>query len=108
MITYKAKKYSVSTYLIGKYVTISEIDSRINVYYNITDFVCHHEISDRYLNYRDGDLKEIIESDVYRNKTEKGKFKTIRYYARKHKFYNKMVMLINKQIHKIRNSVISW
>ena len=70
MITYKGKKYSVPTYLIGKQVTISEIDSRINVYYNITDFVCQHEISDRYLNYRESDLKEIMKSEAYRNKTD--------------------------------------
>ena len=70
MITYKGKKYSVPTYLIGKQVTISEIDSRINVYYNITDFICQHEISDRYLNYRESDLKEIIKSEAYKNKTD--------------------------------------
>ena len=38
-------------------------------------------------------------------------FKTVRYYGiydRKHKFHDKMVMLVNKQIHKIRNSIISW
>lgn len=38
-------------------------------------------------------------------------FKTVRYYgiyARKHKFHDKIVILINKQIHKIRNSIISW
>lgn len=70
MITYKGKKYSVPTYLIGKLVTISEIDSRINVYYNITDFVCQHEISDKYLNYHESDLKEIMKSEAYKNKTE--------------------------------------
>lgn len=70
MITYKGKKYSVPTYLIGKQVTISEIDSRINIYYNITDFVCQHEISDRFLNYHESDLKEIMKSEAYRNKTD--------------------------------------
>lgn len=70
MITYKGKKYSVPTYLIGKQVTISEIDSRINIYYNITDLVSQHEISDKYLNYNVSDLKEIMKSEAYRNKTE--------------------------------------
>lgn len=70
MITYKGKKYSVPTYLIGKLVTISESDSRINIYYNITDFVCQHEISDKYLNYHESDLKEIMKSEAYRNKTD--------------------------------------
>ena len=70
MITYKGKKYSVPTYLIGKQVTVSEIDSRINIYYNITDFVCQHEISDKYLNYHECDLKEIMKSEAYRNKTD--------------------------------------
>lgn len=70
MITYKGKKYSVPTHLIGKQVTISEMDSRINIYYNITDFVCQHEISDKYLNYHESDLKEIMKSEAYRNKTD--------------------------------------
>ena len=70
MVTYKGKKYSVPTYLIGKQVTISEMDSRINIYYNITDFVCQHEISNKYLNYHESDLKEIMKSEAYRNKTD--------------------------------------
>ncbi len=70
MITYKGKKYSVPTYLIGKQVTISESDSRINIYYNITDFICQYEISDKYLNYHESDLKEIMKSEAYKNKTE--------------------------------------
>lgn len=70
MVTYKGKKYSVPTYLIGKQVTISEMDSRINIYYNITDFVCQHEISAKYLNYHESDLKEIMKSEAYRNKTD--------------------------------------
>lgn len=70
MITYKGKKYSVPTYLIGKQVTISEIDSRINIYYNIVDLVSQHEISDKYLNYNVSDLKEIMKSEAYKNKTE--------------------------------------
>lgn len=70
MITYKGKKYSVPTYLIGKQVTVTEIDSRINIYYNITDFICQHEMSDKYLNYRESDLKEIMKSEAYKNKTD--------------------------------------
>ena len=70
MVTYKGKKYSVPTYLIGKQVTISEMDSRINIYYNITDFVCQHEMSNKYLNYHESDLKEIMKSEAYRNKTD--------------------------------------
>ena len=70
MITYKGKKYSVPTYLIGKQVTVTEIDSRISIYYNITDFICQHEMSETYLNYRESDLKEIMKSEAYRNKTD--------------------------------------
>lgn len=70
MITYKGKKYSVPTYLIGKNVTISEVDFEINIYYNITDLVAQHSISDKYLNYRENDLKEIMKSEAYRNKTD--------------------------------------
>ena len=54
----------------NKQVTISEMDSRINIYYNITDFVCQHEISNKYLNYHESDLKEIMKSEAYRNKTD--------------------------------------
>lgn len=70
MITYKGKKYSVPTYLIGKQVSVSEIDCTIKIYYNTTDFVCQHAISDKYLNYHESDLKEIMKSEAYRNKTD--------------------------------------
>ncbi len=38
-------------------------------------------------------------------------FKTVRYYgiySKKHKFHDKMIMLIKRQSHKLRNSLISW
>lgn len=38
-------------------------------------------------------------------------FKTVRYYgiySKKHKFHDKMVMLIKEQTHKIRNSLNNW
>lgn len=38
-------------------------------------------------------------------------FKTVRYYgiySKKHKFHNKMIMLIKSQTHKLRNQLNSW
>ena len=38
-------------------------------------------------------------------------FKTVRYYgiySKKHKFHDKMIMLVKSQIHKLRNSLNSW
>lgn len=42
MITYKGKKYSVPTAYIGKYVTVTEGDSTIYIYYS-TNFICSYD-----------------------------------------------------------------
>ena len=69
MITYKGKKYSVPTAYIGKYVTITEGDSTIYIYYS-TDFICSYDIFvDCYLNYKEDHYKEILSKSAYKNKT---------------------------------------
>lgn len=70
MITYKGKKYSVPTAYIGKYVTITEGDSTIYIYYS-TDFICSYDILiDCYLNYKEEHYKEILSKSAYKNKTD--------------------------------------
>ena len=71
MITFKGKKYSVPTAYIGKYVTITEGDSTIYIYYS-TNFICSYDILiDCYLNYKEEHYKEILSKSAYGNKTDK-------------------------------------
>lgn len=46
MIRYKGKKYSVPTRYIGKYVTVSEKDSELYIYYT-KDLIDCHKISEK-------------------------------------------------------------
>ena len=71
MITYKGKKYSVPTAYIGKYVTVTEGDSTIYIYYT-TNFICSYDILiDCFLNYKEEHYKEILSKSAYGNKTDK-------------------------------------
>ncbi len=71
MITYKGKKYSVPTAYIGKYVTVTEGDSTIYIYY-ITNFICSYDtLIDCFLNYKEEHYKEILSKSAYGNKTDK-------------------------------------
>lgn len=70
MITYKGKKYSVPTYLIGKKVTIKESDFEIYIYYT-TNFVCSYNINESLrFNYKDSHYKEILTQDAFKDKTD--------------------------------------
>lgn len=70
MITYKSKKYSVPTYLIGKKVTVKECDSGIYIYYT-TNFVCSYNTNEscRY-NYKDSHYKDILKQDAFKDATD--------------------------------------
>lgn len=71
MITYKGKKYSVPTAYIGKYVTVTEGDSTIYIYYS-TNFICEYDINvESYLNYKEEHYKEILSKSAYIDKTDK-------------------------------------
>ena len=71
MITYKGKKYSVPTAYIGKYVTVTEGDSTIYIYYT-TNFICSYDtLIDCFLNYKEEHYKEILSKSDYGNKTDK-------------------------------------
>ena len=70
MITYKGKKYSVPTAYIGKYVTVTEGDSTIYIYYT-TNFICSYDtLVDCFLNYKEEHYKEILSKSAYSNKTD--------------------------------------
>ena len=62
MITYKGKKYSVPTYLIGKSVSVVETDEYIHIYYT-TNFVTKHKKQERFLNYHKEHIVDILKSD---------------------------------------------
>ena len=62
MITYKGKKYSVPTYLIGKSVSVLETDEYIHIYYT-TNLVTKHKKQERFLNYHKEHIVDILKSD---------------------------------------------
>lgn len=65
MISYKGKKYSVPTYLIGKSVSVVETDEYIHIYYT-TNLVTKHRKSDKFLNYHKEHIVEILKTDALR------------------------------------------
>lgn len=70
MITYKSKKYSVPTYLIGKNVTVKECDSGIYIYYN-TNFICSYNTNESFrLNYKDSHYKDILKQYAFKDATD--------------------------------------
>lgn len=66
MIRYKGKKYSVPTIYIGCYLTVSQIDSELYIYFNQDLIVCH-QISDKILHYKKDHAKDILLSDALRH-----------------------------------------
>ncbi len=69
MIRYKGKKYSVPTNYIGKYVTVSENDSELYIYYT-KDLIACHKISEKILHYKIEHAKEILKSDALKHYTD--------------------------------------
>lgn len=69
MITYKGKKYSVPTYLIGKLVSVEETNEYIHIYYT-TNLITKHKKSEKFLNYHKNDIVDILKSDSLKNCTE--------------------------------------
>lgn len=66
MIRYKGKKYSVPTRYIGKYLTLSEKDSELCIYYT-KDLIACHNISEKILHYKKDHAKEILKSDALKH-----------------------------------------
>ena len=70
MITYKSKKYSVPTYLIGKNVTVKEGDFEIYIYYS-TNFVCSYNTNTSLrLNYKETHYRDILKQDAFKDATD--------------------------------------
>jgi transposase len=63
MIRYKGKKYSVPIRFIGNYLTVSETEDEINIYYTQDLIVCHKK-SDKFLSYKKEHAFEILKSDA--------------------------------------------
>jgi len=70
MIRYKGKKYSVPTSYIGCYLTVSQIESELYIYYT-KDLIACHKISDKILHYKKGHVKEILRSDALKHYSDK-------------------------------------
>lgn len=66
MIRYKGKKYSVPTSYIGQYLTVSEVESELYIYYT-KDLIACHKISDKVLHYKKDHAKEILLSDAFKH-----------------------------------------
>lgn len=66
MIRYKGKKYSVPTRYIGKYLTLSEKDSELCIYYTRDLIVCHN-VTEKILHYKKDHVKEILKSDALKH-----------------------------------------
>ena len=70
MITYKSKKYSVPTYLIGKNVTVKEGDFEIYIYFT-TNFICSYNTNESLrLNYKDSHYRDILKQDAFKDATD--------------------------------------
>lgn len=63
MIRYKGKKYSVPTRFIGDYLTVSETEDEIKIYYT-QDLVACHKKSDKFFSYKTEHAFEILKSDA--------------------------------------------
>ena len=62
MITYKGKKYSVPIRFIGDYLSVSETDTDVCIYYT-TDLIVQHRKSNKFLNYKKEHARDILKSD---------------------------------------------
>ena len=69
MITYKGKKYSVPTNLIGNLVSITETKEYIHIYYTTNLITCHKK-SEKFLNYKKEHIVDILKTDALKVKKE--------------------------------------
>ncbi|MCF0186215.1 MAG: IS21 family transposase [Bacteroidaceae bacterium] len=63
MVTYNKSKYSVPSAYIGEPVRLLVTGSKLCIYYN-TDLIASHEISDKRLNYRTEDYKDLLSYSI--------------------------------------------
>ncbi|MFA5130756.1 MAG: IS21 family transposase [Patescibacteria group bacterium] len=69
MITYNKSKYSVSPKYVGRTVELAVRGNRLDLYYN-KELIKTHEISDKAVHYDASDMKEILKSDVFRDRND--------------------------------------
>lgn len=63
MVTYKGKKYSVPISYISSCVTIKENETEIRIYYTGDLIACHIK-KNKFLNYKESHVREILKSDA--------------------------------------------
>ncbi|MEG1565507.1 MAG: IS21 family transposase [Bacilli bacterium] len=69
LIQYDSNKYSVSSSLIGEYVSLKIFNNKLHIYYN-GDLVNVHNITDKPLNYDKKDYVEIMKGRIQEDKLE--------------------------------------
>ena len=69
MITYNKSKYSVSPKHIGRTVELAVRGNRLEIYYN-KELIKTHEINEKAVHYDASDMKEILKSDVFRDRND--------------------------------------
>jgi transposase len=69
MITYNKSKYSVSPKHIGRIVELTIQGKWLQIYYN-KEWIKTHEISEKAVHYDATDMREILKSDVFLNRSD--------------------------------------
>lgn len=69
MITYNKSKYSVSPKHVGRTVELAVRGNRLLIYYN-KELIKTHEISEKACHYDKDDMREILKSDVFRDRND--------------------------------------
>lgn len=69
MVTYNKSKYSVSPKHIGHTVELAVRGNRLQIYYN-KELIKTHEISEKTYHYDATDMREILKSDVFRDRND--------------------------------------
>lgn len=69
MITYNKSKYSVSPKHVGRTVELAVEGTKLRIYYN-KECIKTHEISEKAFHYDAADMKEILRSDIFKDKSD--------------------------------------
>jgi len=69
MVTYNKSKYSVSPKHVGRTVELAVWGNQLQIYYN-KELIKTHEISEKAYHYDATDMREILKSDVFRERND--------------------------------------
>ena len=69
MVTYLNNKYSLHPKYIGKTVTLTVEDNKLNIIYK-KEIIASHTISDKHFNYQKDHMIEILKSDAFKHSND--------------------------------------